>query len=110
MKLKYLICGVALSGLMLASCDDQMNYHEYKINDKEFIESTFGNVGNFMTHIYRDLDYDLGQMYGGASLCSATDEAVYSHQGNPIESFYNGSWSSVNYNSSLWNTCLDGIA
>lgn len=110
MKLKYLICGMALSVLMFASCSDQMDYHEYKINDKEFIESTFGNVGNFMTHIYRDLDYDLGQMYGGASLCSATDEAVYSHQGNQIESFYNGSWSAVNANSSMWTTCLDGIA
>ncbi len=110
MKLKYLICGMALSGLMFTSCSDQMDYHEYKINDKEFIESTFGNVGNFMTHIYRDLDYDLGQMYGGASLCSATDEAVYSHQGNQIESFYNGSWSAVNANSSVWTTCLDGIA
>ena len=110
MKLKYLVCGVALSGLMMTSCSDQMDYHEYKIQDKDFIASTFGDVGNFMTHIYRDLDYDLGQMYSGASLCSATDEAVYSRQGNQIESFYNGAWSAVNANSNTWSTCWDGIA
>ena len=110
MKLKYIISGVAFLSLCLSSCSGQMDYNEMKINDEDYIKRDFDKVGKLITHIYRDLDYDHGQMYGGASLCSATDEAVYSHQGNAIESYYNGSWSATNANSSIWSTCWDGIA
>ena len=48
--------------------------------------------------------------YDGATLASATDESVYSHDGASIESFYNGAWSPSNANSSLWTTCYHGIA
>lgn len=110
MKLKHIISGVALLSLGLTACSDQMDYNELKINDIDYIKRDFDKVGKITTHIYRDLDYDFGQMYGGASLCSATDEAVYSHQGNAIESYYNGSWSPTNANGSIWYTCWDAIA
>lgn len=110
MKLKHIFGFAALISLGLTACSDQMDYHEYRVNDDEFVKRDFGNVGAFTTHIYRDLDYDWGQMYSGASLCSATDEAVYSHQGNAIESYYNGAWSPTNANSSIWGTCWDAIA
>lgn len=110
MKLNILtVCGAALS-LGLASCSDDMNYHEFRIQDEEFIKRDFGGVAKITTHLYRTLDYDLGQMYGGASLCSATDEAVYSHRGESIESYFNGSWSPVNPNSNTWSTCWDAIS
>lgn len=109
MKLKYIISGVAFLSLSLSSCSDQMDYKEYKIDDIDYIKRDFDKVGKITTHIYRDLDYDHGQMYSGASLCSATDEAVYSHQGNAIESYYNGAWSPTNANSSIWGTCWDAI-
>ena len=110
MKLKHIFGFAALMSLGLTACSDQMDFHEYRVNDEEFVKRDFGNVGAFTTHIYRDLDYDWGQMYSGASLCSATDEAVYSHQGNAIESYYNGAWSPTNANSSIWGTCWDAIA
>lgn len=110
MKLKYIICGAALFSLSLSACSDQMDYHEFRVQDEDFVKRDFGNVGKFTTHIYRDLDYDLGQMYSGAMLSSATDESVYSHQGNQIESYYNGAWSPTNANSNTWTTCWDGIA
>lgn len=110
MKLKYIICGAAFMSLILGACSDQMDYHEFRVQDEDFVKRDFGNVGKITTHIYRDLDYDLGQMHNGASLCSATDEAVYSHQGNAIESYFNGSWSPTNANSSTWTRCWDGIA
>ncbi len=94
----------------MTSCSDQMDYHEYRVNDEDYVKRDFGQVGAFITHIYRDLDYDLGQYHSGASLCSATDEAVYSHQGNQIESYYNGAWGPTNANSSIWGTCWDAIA
>ncbi|MDE5813147.1 MAG: RagB/SusD family nutrient uptake outer membrane protein [Muribaculaceae bacterium] len=87
-----------------------MNHKEFKIDGEDYIQRDFDKVGKITTHIYRDLDYDHGQTYGGAMLASATDEAVYSHQGGQIESFFNGSWSASNANGSLWGTCLDAIA
>ena len=110
MKLKYLISGAALLSLCLSACSDQMDYKEFKIDGEDIIKRDFDKVGKITTHIYKALDYDHGQMYGGASLCSATDEAVYSHQGNAIESYYNGAWSPTNANSSIWGTCWDAIA
>lgn len=96
--------------LGLAACSDQMDYHEFKVNDKEYIMRDFGNVGKISTHVYRALESDFGQMYGGANLSSATDESVYSHEGNQIESYYNGSWSPTNANSNTWSTCWDAIS
>lgn len=110
MKFKSLIYCAAVVSLGLASCSDDMNYKEFRIQDEDFVKRNFGDVGKIVTHLYRTLDYDLGQMYGGASLCSATDEAVYSHRGESIESYFNGSWSPVVPNSNTWSTCWDAIS
>lgn len=100
----------ALAAAALTSCGDKMDYKEYAINDKEYIQETFGRVAGFMTKIYNDIDYDFGNYYGGAVLGAATDEAVYSHDGNAIETFYNGSWSATKSNANIWSTCWDGIS
>lgn len=110
MKLKYIIPGMALVALGLASCSDQMDHKEYKIDGEDWVQRDFDKVGKITTHIYRNLDYDHGQTYGGAMLASATDEAVYSHQGGSIESYFNGAWSVSNANESTWGTSLDAIA
>ena len=110
MKLKHIISGVALLTLGLSACSDQMDYKEYKIDGEDYIKRDFDKVGKITTHVYRALDYDHGQNYGGAMLASATDEAVYSHQGNAVESYFNGSWSASNANGSVWSTCWDAIS
>lgn len=109
MKLKHIFGIAALMSLGLTACSDQMNYNEFKVNDEDYIKRDFDKVGKILTHIYRSLDYDNGQMYAGASLCSATDEAVYSTQGNQIESYFNGAWSPSNANSSIWGTAWEAI-
>lgn len=110
MKSRYIISGLALLSLCLPSCSDQMDYKEFKIDGADYIKRDFDKVGKITTHIYRALDYDHGQLYGGASLCSATDEAVCSHQGNAIESYYNGSWSPTNSLPVNWTSSLEAIA
>ena len=55
----------------LSACSDQMGYKEYVVNDKEFIDGNFSYVGGLMATIYRQLDYDYGQVYGGAMLATA---------------------------------------
>ena len=99
----------ALAAMAIASCSDQMDYKEYSIYDAEYMQKMFDRAGGFLSTIYADLDSDFGN-YSGAMLSSATDESVYSHDGNAIESFYNGAWSPTNANGSLWTTCYHGIS
>ena len=108
MKLNKLFIG-ALATLALASCNDQMEYKEYNIYDKDYITKNFGNVGGFMTDIYNTVDYDFGNYSGGAMQASATDESMYSKLGNAIEDFYNGAWSPSNAKSSIWSSMYSGI-
>ena len=108
MKLKNIILST-LAAVTLASCSEQMDYKEYSIYDAAYMQKKFERAGGFLSTIYADLDSDFGN-YSGAMLSSATDESVYSHDGNAIESFYNGAWSPTNANSSIWTTCYHGIA
>jgi len=109
MNIKKFFLG-CVSTLMLASCAD-MDYKEYSLYDEDYIKQTFGNVYGLMSTIYySDLDYDFGNHFSGASLCSATDEAVYSHQGNSIENYYNGAWSASTPCKINWDKCWEGIA
>ena len=108
MKLNKLFIG-ALATLALASCNDQMEYKEYNIYDKDYITKNFGNVGGFMTDIYNTVDYDFGNYSGGAMQASATDESMYSKLGNAIEDFYNGAWSPSNAKGSIWSGMYSGI-
>lgn len=108
MKLKNIVLS-ALGIVTLASCSEQMDYKEFSIYDKAYMQKKFERAGGFLSTIYADLDSDFGN-YSGAMLSSATDESVYSHNGNAIESFFDGSWSASNANGSLWTTCYHGIA
>ena len=98
-----------LSSFLFSSCSEQMDYKEYSIYDAAYIQKKFERAGGLLSTIYADLDSDFGN-YDGATLASATDEAVYSHDGASIESFFNGAWSPTNANSSIWTTCYHGIA
>ena len=104
MKTKYLILSLALSGMAMTSCKEEMDYHEYVVSDKEFIEIEFGRVGGFMTQLYKAVEYDFGNFSGGAMAASATDESEYSKIGNAIEDFYNGGWTPTNAKSSNWSS------
>lgn len=109
MKFKSIIY-TALVATAVTSCGDKMDYKEYSVYGDDFVKETFARAGGVLTSAYNDLDYDFGN-YNGAMLCSATDEAIYSHSGNAIESFYNGAWSPTNNNdASLWTKCWRGIS
>lgn len=102
---KKLFCFV-LAAMTLSSCN--MDYNEYTAYDKEYIQRSFKYVGGLMTTIYTDIDTDWGNL-SGAMLSSATDESEYSHDGNAVEDFYNGNWSSVNAHQTIWSSAYEGI-
>ena len=109
MKIRNILSLAAISFIM-APCGDKMDYKEYSVYDEDYVKKTFARSAGLVTSIYNDLDYDFGN-YNGALLASATDEAVYSHAGNAIETFYNGGWSATNNNdASLWTKCWRGIS
>jgi len=108
MKLRNIFLST-LAVMTLASCTEQMEYKEFSIYDTAYMQKKFERAGGILSTIYADLDSDFGN-YSGATLASATDESVYSHDGNAIESFFNGAWSPTNANSSIWTTCYHGIA
>ncbi len=101
--------GIVCFTCLFTACQDQMEYNEYVVIDKEFVEGNFSYVGGLMSTVYRQLDYDYGQNYGGAMLASATDEAEYAYTGVSIENFYNGAWSPSTPMASLWTSAYKGI-
>lgn len=108
MKLNKLIYGV-LGICALSACADQMDYSEYNPYDADYVKRTFYDVGGLVSNIYQSLDADFGN-YSGAVMGSATDESQYAYTGNSIEYFYNGVWSPVNAQSSVWNASYKAIA
>ena len=110
MKTKILL-GTFACAALLASCSDEMNYREDTGGkyDKEYMEQAFSNMRSMVTDVYSYLDYDYGS-WGGAFLCSASDESDYSIPGVSIETFYNGSWSPTNAQSSLYDTNYKAIS
>ncbi len=95
-----------MAAVALSSC--KMDYNEYTVYDKEYIERSFTYVGGLMTSIYNDIDTDWGNL-SGAMLSSATDESEYSHDGNSVEDFYNGNWSASNPHQTIWSSAYEGI-
>ena len=102
MRLKHLFIGSMIGWGMLASCQDQLDYHEYSNDDKDFITENYKNVGGLVTNIYAQLDADWGN-YDGAMLASACDEAEYAWTSSSVHDFYNGAWSASNTISSAWS-------
>ena len=111
-KIKGIVISAA-TVLLLASCGDRMDYKEYNVYDKDYIEQNFIRIGGFMTNLYNVVDYDFGNFSSGAMLASASDESEYSQVGNAIEDFYNGAWSPSNAKENLpsgWTKMYQGIA
>lgn len=94
MKTKNIFGGL-LCVALLASCSDEMDYHEYSSYDKDYVFNNIDNTVGFVTNIYGQLDYDFGN-YGNGMLAAACDEAEYSWKNGSVQDFTNGAWSALN--------------
>lgn len=93
----------------LASCQDQMDSHQWTNYDYNYISETFSSVSSFVTGIYGELDNGYAR-YGNAMDASACDEAVFAKQGDNVEKFFNGTWGPSEPITSAWKDCYQGIA
>ncbi|MCD8260215.1 MAG: RagB/SusD family nutrient uptake outer membrane protein, partial [Bacteroides sp.] len=60
MKLNKFIYTIVCGSMMISSCADKMEYHEYVNYDADFIKKTFGDVGGLISDIYLGMDTDFG--------------------------------------------------
>ena len=112
--MKKTISALAIGMLALTACEDQMNYNEYYVYDREYMTQEFGRVEGFVTTAYNEMDYDIGDGggcgYSGALWASATDESEYAYTGHSIDDLNNGALSPTNSHSAFWTSSLKGIA
>ncbi len=68
MKINKIIFGIACVPLVLVSCSDQLNYHEYDNVNKDYVSRIYERTDGLVSNIYSQLDYDYGDNYGGGML------------------------------------------
>ncbi|MBQ3636408.1 MAG: RagB/SusD family nutrient uptake outer membrane protein [Bacteroidales bacterium] len=108
--MKYnILLATALLASAFSACKDDMEYGEYVLNTREYVDETFGGVTNMSNNVYNYLDVDYGN-YSGAMQCCATDEAVCAALSNTVQGFTNGNWSaSNNLDAKRWEDAYKGI-
>ena len=94
MKLNKIFGGMICLAL-LASCGDEMDYHEYTDYDSKYVFTNFDKTAGFITNIYGFLE-DGFAPYSKGMLASACDEAEYSWKNGSVQNFTNGAWSALN--------------
>lgn len=100
MKTKNIIL-ILLSVGLLSSCSF-LDYDETSgLKTKEDIYKYFRSAEQMLTTVYYYLPQDLGAIAGAMRDC-ATDDAEYAASGGAVQSFNNGSWSSLNTIDSQW--------
>ena len=107
MKLNKIFGGMICLAL-LASCGDEMDYHEYTNYDKDYVFTNFDNTVGFITNIYGKMA-DGFAPYGKGMLASACDEAEYSWKNGSVQNFTNGAWSALNAMDSWSNNYTSSI-
>lgn len=94
MKIKNIL-GSMVCLALLASCGDEMDYHEYTNYDKDYVFNNFDNTVGFVTNIYGRLENGFAP-YQKGMLAAACDEAEYSWKNGSVQDFNNGAWSALN--------------
>lgn len=101
MKTKNIILTLACS-VMLSSCSFLDFDETSSLKTKDDIYKYFATTEQMLTTVYSYLPQDLGVISNAMRDC-ATDDAEYSASGAAVQSFNNGSWSSLNAYDNQWN-------
>ena len=99
--MKYSIFSLLLITLFLGACE-YLDYNEKSYLLKDDVYSDIDRVRSALTGIYTELPSGFTQV-GEAMLASATDEAVFAKDANPVHKFHNGAWSAAQPLDSKWN-------
>lgn len=105
---KSIFALIALATLTLQACEDLDREFVTTIGQKE-IEQSFGNVQALLTAIYSDIPDGTLYIGGAAMMASATDDAEFTAETNPVQNFNTGSWNAINNPDLVWGTYYRSI-
>ncbi|MCM5664045.1 RagB/SusD family nutrient uptake outer membrane protein [Galbibacter mesophilus] len=99
--MKYSTILILIITLSLGSCD-YTDYNEKDYLLKDDIYSDLDRVKSALTGVYTDLPAGFTQV-GQAMIASASDDAVFANDADPIHRYFNGAWSTSRPLDSKWN-------
>ncbi|WP_020601674.1 RagB/SusD family nutrient uptake outer membrane protein [Spirosoma spitsbergense] len=105
---KYTYIFLVFSGILATACQNLDRDFVTTIGKNE-IEQSFTNVQALLTAIYSNLPDGTLYISGSAMMASATDEAEFAQETNPIQNFNTGSWNAANNPDLVWGTYYRGI-
>jgi len=105
---KYLYSLIGLVMVAVTACQDLDREFVTTIGRNE-IEQSFGNVQSLLNGIYSDIPDGTVYIGGAAMMASASDDAEFTAETNPIQSFNSGSWNAINNPDPVWGTAYRSI-
>lgn len=105
---KYLYILTVFVAALVSACQELDRDFVTSIGRNE-IEQSFGNVQSLLNAIYADIPDGTVYIGGAAMMASATDEAEFTNETNPVQSFNTGSWNPINNPDQVWGNYYRSI-
>lgn len=105
---KYAYILLVFSGILATACQDLDRDFVTAIGKNE-IDQSFSNVQSLLTAIYSNIPDGTLYIGGSAMMASASDEAEFTLETNPVQNFNTGSWNAANNPDLVWDTYYRGI-
>lgn len=100
--MKNILKLISLSAMSFCcACSDFLTYSEVSETDEGMVYSDFDRARSLLVNIYAQIPNGL-DVYDGAMLACACDEAEYAWPSNTVHNFFNGAWSPTVPMSSTW--------
>lgn len=90
-----------MAAFSLVSCN-YLDFDESQGMTEDEAYSYFDNITRMVSAVYRSVPYDWGTV-GGALRESATDNATYTWDSNPVYDMYTDAWSPINAVDDRWS-------
>lgn len=100
-KYKYLLLVFAIG--VMSACQKLDRDFVTTIGRNE-IEQSITNVQALLTAIYSNIPDGTVYIGGAAMMASATDEAEFTNESNPVQNFNTGGWNAINNPDLVWGT------
>ncbi|HTL07628.1 MAG TPA: RagB/SusD family nutrient uptake outer membrane protein [Chitinophagaceae bacterium] len=102
--MKTLCYILSVAGMLLLAACQKLDREFVTTLSKQQIEISYGNVRTLLTALYADLPDGMLYIGGNAMMASATDEAEFTNETNPVQAFNTGSWNAISNPDFVWAT------
>jgi hypothetical protein len=95
--------------LLLASCNNFLDYNEYDFLEKDDVFTVFDRAKSSLTNLYGVIPSSGIDDVGGSMRSSATDDALESDKARIIHIMNDGRWSAIRTIDEQWSQMYNGI-